>query len=542
MEQYTIIVPRLQRVTRLGGSDDSQSGLLPAEGPLRAEILAAIQGSRVALEGKIETVAVEVNLIMAYLRKVSNKTKVGLQVEVGSLRRHRRTDVSQGNTMEQYTIIVPRLQRVTRLGGSDDSQSGLLPAEGPLRAEILAAIQGSRVALEGKIETVAVEVNLIMAYLRKVSNKTKVGLQVEVGSLRRHRRTDVSQGNTMEQYTIIVPRLQRVTRLGGSDNSQSGLLPAEGPLRAEILAAIQGSRVALEGKIETVAVEVNLIMAYLRKVSNKTKVGLQVEVGGLRKQMAQAISTVGRLDARLEDAEGRSRQNDIRLLGFPERAEGAVAETFVENWIQDVLQPAGLSTMFVGERAHRALLGPLRPDAPPRAFIAHLMNNWDRDCVLRAAHDSDKAVFEDGKISIYPDYTKKVQHSLKIFLEVKVKLRAMNIRYRLLYPARLKVLSGGRSHFFERPEEVWKWLEKSDKAGLGGPAGTSLVAWQASGADWRTRERWTDEGLFGSRGGGSPYPPIEIQQGGTMAVVPAGSVDGSGTGPDLESLSTSTQN
>ncbi|KAJ1107874.1 hypothetical protein NDU88_005261 [Pleurodeles waltl] len=54
--------------------------------------------------------------------------------------RHRKTDVSQSNTMKQYTTAVPTLQRVTRVAGSDDRQSGLLPVEEPSRAEILAAI------------------------------------------------------------------------------------------------------------------------------------------------------------------------------------------------------------------------------------------------------------------------------------------------------------------------------------------------------------------------------------------------------------------
>ncbi|KAJ1157271.1 hypothetical protein NDU88_009986 [Pleurodeles waltl] len=158
----------------------------------------------------------------------------------------------------------------------------------------------------------------------------------------------------MEQYTTVVPTPQRVTWLGGSVEGQSGLLPAEEPSRAEILAAIQGSRVALEGKIETVAVEVNVLREDLRKVSDKVKVAegliveLQAEVGTLCKQMAQASSTVDRLEARLEDAEGRSRRNNIGLLGFLVRAEGAMAETFVENWIKDVLQPVGLSRVFVG--------------------------------------------------------------------------------------------------------------------------------------------------------------------------------------------------
>ncbi|KAJ1130474.1 hypothetical protein NDU88_008826 [Pleurodeles waltl] len=113
----------------------------------------------------------------------------------------------------------------------------------------------------------------------------------------RHQKTDVSQGNTMEQYTTAVPTPQRVTRVAGSGDGQSGLLPVEEPSRADILSAIQGSRVALEGKIETV--EVNLLRADLRKVSDKVKVAegsiveLQAEVETLRKQTAQAGSMVG---------------------------------------------------------------------------------------------------------------------------------------------------------------------------------------------------------------------------------------------------------
>ncbi|KAJ1087706.1 hypothetical protein NDU88_000871 [Pleurodeles waltl] len=103
--------------------------------------------------------------------------------------RHRKTDVSQGNTMEQYTTAKAAQQRVTRVAGSDDGQSGLLPVEEPSGAEILPAIQGSRVALEGKIEMVAVEVNLLRADLRKFSDKVKVAegsiveLWAEVGIL-----------------------------------------------------------------------------------------------------------------------------------------------------------------------------------------------------------------------------------------------------------------------------------------------------------------------------------------------------------------------
>ncbi|KAJ1207964.1 hypothetical protein NDU88_003354 [Pleurodeles waltl] len=231
----------------------------------------------------------------------------------------------------------------------------------------------------------------------------------------RHKRTDASQGNTMEQYTTLVVLLQRVARLEVSGDNVGMPLNTEEPSRAKLLAPIQGSRVALEGKIETVAVEVNLLRAGLRKVAESSIAELQTEVGALRKQIVQATSTLRRLEAGLEDTERRSRQNNVRLLGFPECAEGSAMEFFVANWIRDVLQPTGLSRVFVVERAHRALVAPPRPGEPPRAIIARLQKYEDLDCVLRAIRDWDKALYKNCKISSCPDYTNNVQSSRKGF-------------------------------------------------------------------------------------------------------------------------------
>ncbi|KAJ1153050.1 hypothetical protein NDU88_005817 [Pleurodeles waltl] len=87
---------------------------------------------------------------------------------------HKRTDASQGNTMEQYTTPVAPLRRPAGLEVSGDAAGAPLSAGEPSQTELLVAIQGSRVALEGKIETVAVEVNLLTADLRKVADKVKV--------------------------------------------------------------------------------------------------------------------------------------------------------------------------------------------------------------------------------------------------------------------------------------------------------------------------------------------------------------------------------
>ena len=51
----------------------------------------------------------------------------------------------------------------------------------------------------------------------------------------------------------------------------------------------------------------------------------------------------------------------------------------------------------------------------------------------------------------------------KSYIEVKRKLCNMNLKYMLLYQAKLKVILQGKSHLFECPEEVWTWLGMWDQ-------------------------------------------------------------------------------
>ncbi|KAJ1100110.1 hypothetical protein NDU88_005199 [Pleurodeles waltl] len=155
----------------------------------------------------------------------------------------------------------------------------------------------------------------------------------------RHKRMDPSQGNTMEQYTNPVPLPQRPAQADGSRDGVRVPVTSDELSHMELLAAIQGSRVALEGKIETVAVEVNLLQADLLKVSDKVKVAegsiveLQTEVGTLRKQMVQATSTVGRLKARSDSQLSNAHLSGFTIDEAPDliTISDLVDEKFVEN-------------------------------------------------------------------------------------------------------------------------------------------------------------------------------------------------------------------
>ncbi|KAJ1091869.1 hypothetical protein NDU88_004983 [Pleurodeles waltl] len=76
-------------------------------------------------------------------------------------------------------------------------------------------------------------------------------------------------------------------RLTGRGTDVGSDAPGVKPTRAELLAAIQGSREALEGKIESAAIEVNLLRADLQKVSDKTRYDIGEEDPGGRKMELQ---------------------------------------------------------------------------------------------------------------------------------------------------------------------------------------------------------------------------------------------------------------
>ncbi|KAJ1113493.1 hypothetical protein NDU88_001736 [Pleurodeles waltl] len=52
-----------------------------------------------------------------------------------------------------------------------------------------------------------------------------------------------------------------------------------------------------------------------------------------------------------------------------------------------------------------------------------------------------------------------VQSRRATFLGVKRALREEGLRYSLLFPAKLKIISDGTTHFFQEPDEAWAWLE-----------------------------------------------------------------------------------
>ena len=124
------------------------------------------------------------------------------------------------------------------------------------------------------------------------------------------------------------------------------------PSLSDIMAAIQDIRGTIEIKIDSIATEMNLLRADFQKTNDKVTEhksaieSLQTENRALRKQVIELHRNTKIHKTKLDDLEGRSRQNNIRITGIPEKAEGAAVDLFVEDLILKGLRPHGLSDYF----------------------------------------------------------------------------------------------------------------------------------------------------------------------------------------------------
>ncbi|KAJ1140002.1 hypothetical protein NDU88_006363 [Pleurodeles waltl] len=137
---------------------------------------------------------------------------------------------------------------------------------------------------------------------------------------------------------------QRIDQFARQSASRTVDIPVPETTTAEgvswILQAIQSSQLAIETKVGEVCEDVGLLRQDLR-----TAVGRITEVEGrvsqaegdlvdLKVKVAQLQTCTGELHRRAEDAENRSRCNNLRFVGFPEGAEENNAIEFLESWIK----------------------------------------------------------------------------------------------------------------------------------------------------------------------------------------------------------------
>uniref|UniRef100_A0A3B1K9Q6 L1 transposable element RRM domain-containing protein n=1 Tax=Astyanax mexicanus TaxID=7994 RepID=A0A3B1K9Q6_ASTMX len=140
---------------------------------------------------------------------------------------------------------------------------------------------------------------------------------------------------------------------------------------------------------------------------------------GVKEALTQLLINQRDLRAKITDLEGRSRRNNIRLYGVPEKAEGSSMVAFVEGLIKTELGDcAGLNTERDAgiERAHRSLAPQPPNGAPPRSIVVRFLRFSVKERILQAAWK--KAI-----------HVKEVQKKRKEYAPIKRMLKDEGIRF-----------------------------------------------------------------------------------------------------------------
>ncbi|KAI3370897.1 hypothetical protein L3Q82_007406 [Scortum barcoo] len=152
-----------------------------------------------------------------------------------------------------------------------------------------------------------------------------------------------------------------------------------------------------------------------------------VQLTELQAKATLLTTQVDFLTKKCEDLEGRSRWNNVRLLGLPEGSEGPRPTEFMARFLRDLLK---LDSEPVLDRAHRSLRTRPRDGEPPRPFVMIRVNLFQvRNQILhRAGLDETHALMTIVPEDVEIGEVEETLASIKSLGRVRVRGRNFNAR------------------------------------------------------------------------------------------------------------------
>ena len=166
------------------------------------------------------------------------------------------------------------------------------------------------------------------------------------------------------------------------------------------------------------------------------------------------------LVSKTEDLESRSRRFNLRVLGIPENTEGPQATSFMSDVFAELLGIDNSGAFPLLDIAHRSLAPKPQPGTPSRPMIVKVHHFQVKQRILRIARERAPLMFRGHQVRIFPDFTVDVAKRRAAFTGIKQKLRAAQVRYGLLFPARLQLTFNNEKHIFNTPEAAEKYYEE----------------------------------------------------------------------------------
>uniref|UniRef100_A0A8C4RWR3 L1 transposable element RRM domain-containing protein n=1 Tax=Erpetoichthys calabaricus TaxID=27687 RepID=A0A8C4RWR3_ERPCA len=161
-------------------------------------------------------------------------------------------------------------------------------------------------------------------------------------------------------------------------------------------------------------------------------------------------------DVKLAALEDGYRRNNIRIEGLPENRESPNPVKFVAELFSKII---GEDFKSDAEIAAAYRIWGLNI-SKNRTFIVCFEKLQLKLNVMSLLREKQEIMFENNLIHIFPDFSPSTATKRASFYNIKQHLRRADIRYSLLYPAKLKVEIQGKHYIFTSREKADKELRK----------------------------------------------------------------------------------
>lgn len=246
---------------------------------------------------------------------------------------------------------------------------------------------------------------------------------------------------------------------------EGGVTSCENPSNAEMMKAFKAMEKQVSDKIDEILSAVMDVTKRMTEAEERIS-GTEDNIVQLKTRNDTLEKQVKSLSDKVVDLENRSRRNNLRLVGLPEKEEGSDACAFLEKFLPEILEMDQSCTPLIIERAHRipsSSQGRNRQDGKmqPRTVIMKFINFKQKEQALKAAKAKGTIVHKGYNLRFFPDLSAELHRQQKRYDVVRQKLRDKGInRHRIIFPARLLLTHGDRTVTLNSPEEVEKYMQQ----------------------------------------------------------------------------------
>jgi len=150
------------------------------------------------------------------------------------------------------------------------------------------------------------------------------------------------------------------------------------------------------------------------------------------------------------DWQGRSRRQNIRLIGIEEGVEGRDPRQFCADVLKEIL---GLDDTPRLDRGHRSLAPKLCEGERPRPFIIRVHHGDVKDRILCISSRKKQLLYKEKRVHIFPDFAPEVAKKRAAFTEARQLLKnTKDVKLGLRFPATFRITFREEEKSFTDPE------------------------------------------------------------------------------------------